>query len=96
MKPRSKLLKRNYRVSEQGTNRSKETREFRKRLENLKAKSKLLERNYRVSEKGANRSKETRASENKEQTARKDLENFRTRSKPLERDFEKFNRDSRN
>ena len=76
------MLKRNSRVSEQGTKRSKETREFPKRRENLKAKSKLLERNYRVSEKGANHSKETRASENKEQTARKRLE--------------KFNRDSRN
>ena len=81
------MLKRNSRVSEQGTKRSKETREFRKRLEKLKAKSKLLERNYRVSEKGANRSKETRASskqganrskgpgefQNKDQTARKRL-----------------------
>ena len=68
MKTRSKpferyqMLKRNSKVSEQGPKRSKETREFRKRLEKLKAKSKLLERNYRVSE--------------KEQNARKRLEHF--------------------
>ena len=51
MKPRSKLLKRNYRVSEQGTNRSKETRKFRKRIESFRTRSKPLERNYRVSRK---------------------------------------------
>ena len=85
---RSKPLERNQRISEQGANRSKETREFqqkdqtaRKRLENFRTRSRPLS----ISEQGANRSKETREFQQKEQTARKELESFRTRSKPLER-----------
>ena len=53
---RNKPLERNYGVSEQGANRSKETGEFRKRLEKveikrletLKTRGKLLERNQRI------------------------------------------------
>ena len=56
----------NYRFSEEGANRSKETRPFenkeqtaRKRLETLKTRTKPLERDLRISAEGANRSKET-------------------------------------
>ena len=42
---RSNLLERNYRLSEEGANRSKETRIFRKRLESLKTRSKALQKN---------------------------------------------------
>ena len=51
MKTRSKPLEKNWRISEQGENRSKETREFenkeqtaRKELENFSRRSKPLER----------------------------------------------------
>ena len=90
------MLKRNSRVSEQGTKRSKETREFRKRLEKLKARANCSKGTTGFQKKEQTARKRLEHLQNKEQTARKDLENFRTRIKPLERDFEKFNRDSRN
>ena len=53
MKAKSKLLERNYRVSEKGANRSKETRASenkeqtaRKDLENFRTRSKPLERDF--------------------------------------------------
>ena len=71
LQTRSKPLERSWRVSEEGAKRSKETREFGERSENLKIESKLLEMSYNMSDKRANRSKETRG--------------FETRSEPLER-----------
>ena len=76
-KTRSKPPERNSRISEQGANRSKKTRECdnkeqpaRKEPESFKTGSKPLERDWRIS-------KETREIENKGQTVRKELENFK-------------------
>ena len=85
---RSKPLERNYGVSEQGANRSKETGELRKRLENFRTRSKPLEKqlqNFTISEEGADRS-------NKAREFRNSLEDLKTRTKPLERkrEFQNF------
>ena len=45
LKTRSKPFERNQRISKEGAYRSEETREFRNRLESLKARGKPLERN---------------------------------------------------
>ena len=85
---RNKPLERNYGVSEQGANRSKETGEFRKRLENFRTRTKPLEKQlktFTISEEGADRSNEVREFRNS-------LEDLKTRSKPLERkrEFQNF------
>ena len=56
----------------------RETREFRKRLENVKTRSKPLQSKWRNPEEGSKRSKETRE-------FRKRGEHMKTRSKPVKR-----------
>ena len=48
MTTRSKPLERYWRISEEGANCVKGTKEFRKLLEKLKARSKPSERNQRI------------------------------------------------
>ena len=75
MKTRSKPLEGKSRFAEEGAKRSKETREFRERLEvenkkqtarkeveHFRTRSNSLARDVRISAEGANRSKETRIS----------------------------------
>ena len=92
MKPRSKLLKRSYRVSEQGANRSKKTKEIqrneqaaRKELENFRTRSKPLERDSSIRKRLENLKAKNKLLEKKEQAARKRLGHLNTRGKPLER-----------
>ena len=73
-------------------NRSKETRELRKMLENMKTANRS--KRTRIFHKGANRSKENREFRKKlensitrNKTARKELRSFRARRNPLERDW---------
>ena len=75
---RSKPLETNYRISAEGANRSKGTREFQN---NEQTARKELDN----SAEGANRSKGTREIQQMEQTARNEKENFSRRSKPLKR-----------
>ena len=78
---RNKPLERNYGVSEQGANRSKETGEFRTRSKPLE---KQLQ-SFTISEGGADRSNKAREFRNR-------LEDLKTRTKPLERkrEFQNF------
>ena len=71
-------LEKNQRIAEEGIDRSKQTREFRKRLEKFNTRNKLL--------------KGSREFENKKQSSRKKrnnfekrLDTFNTRSSPPER-----------
>ena len=90
-------------MSEQGANRSKETREFRKRLKNrecLSARSKPFElESFRTRrtllETGNRENRNPREFEDKEQTARKETREFQNKEQTARQEFKILRRRSK-